>query len=178
MAIVVERKSPTLLERTYLPQIISGLFITFKNIFKPRVTLQYPYQPPVLPKGYRGAPTLVRDSEGREKCVSCQLCEFVCPSKAIRVTPGEISADSPYAYIEKAPKEFKIDMSRCIFCGMCEEACPEKAIVLQDEFSINSTTRAGLVRNKQALYAAGGVMPDRIKKWKKVKDNSEFGRKH
>ena len=94
------------------------------------------------------------------------------------MTPGEISADSPYAYIEKAPKEFKIDMSRCIFCGMCEEACPEKAIVLQDEFSINSTPRAGLVRNKQALYAAGGVMPDRIKKWKKVKDNSEFGRKH
>ena len=86
MAIVVERKPLSLLERTYLPQIASGLWITLKNFFKPKVTLEYPDQRPVLPAGYRGAPTLVKDSYGREKCVSCQLCEFVCPSKAIKVT--------------------------------------------------------------------------------------------
>ena len=131
MAIVVERKRLNFWERLYLPQIISGLFITLKNIFKPRVTLEYPDQSPVLPVGYRGAPTLVKDSQGREKCVSCQLCEFVCPSKAIRVTPGEISQDSEHAHIEKAPKDFQINMLRCIFCGLCQEVCPEKAIVLQ-----------------------------------------------
>ncbi len=175
MAIVVERKRLSLLERCYLPQIVSGLLITFKNIFKPRVTLEYPDQRPVIPAGYRGAPTLVKDSQGREKCVSCQLCEFVCPSKAIRVTPGEIDPGSPYSHIEKAPKKFEIDMLRCIFCGLCQEACPEKAIVLQDEFSINGLSREDFVRSKQALYAAGGVLPDRIMKWKKVKDNAELG---
>ena len=71
MAIVVERKRLSFWEKLYLPQIVSGLFITFKNIFKPRVTLEYPDQSPVLPVGYRGAPTLVKDSQGREKCVSC-----------------------------------------------------------------------------------------------------------
>ncbi len=175
MAIVVERKNPTLLERTYLPQIISGLWITLKNFFKPKVTLQYPDQRPVLPQGYRGAPTLVKDSQGREKCVSCQLCEFVCPSKAIRVTPGEINPDSDYAYIEKAPKDFQIDMLRCIFCGLCQDACPENAIVLQNEFSINGTSRESFIRHKAELYALGGVMPDKIMKWKKVKDNAELG---
>ena len=59
MAIVVERKPLSLLERTYLPQIASGLWITLKNFFKPKVTLEYPDQRPVLPAGYRGAPTLV-----------------------------------------------------------------------------------------------------------------------
>ncbi len=174
MAIVVERKRLSFWERLYMPQIVSGLFITLKNIFKPRVTLEYPDQSPVLPRGYRGAPTLVKDSQGREKCVSCQLCEFICPSKAIRVTPSEIPEDSEYAYIEKAPKDFQIDMLRCIFCGLCQEVCPEKAIVLQNEFSINGYSRGEFVRHKADLYAKGGVLPDKIMKWKKVKDNTEL----
>ena len=178
MAIVVERKRLSFWERLYLPQIISGLYITFKNIFKPRVTLEYPDQSPVLPVGYRGAPTLVKDSQGREKCVSCQLCEFVCPSKAIRVTPGEISEDSENSHIEKAPKDFQINMLRCIFCGMCQEVCPEKAIVLQNEFSINGYSRDEFIRHKDELYARGGVHPDKIMKWKKVKDNAELGGGH
>ena len=114
------------------------------------------------------------DSYGREKCVSCQLCEFVCPSKAIKVTPGAIDPSSPYAFIEKAPKDFQIDMLRCIYCGLCEEVCPEKAIVLQKEFSINGDSRAKFVRHKCQLYANGGVMPDKIMKWKKVKDTAEL----
>lgn len=174
MAIVVERKKLRFYERIYIPQIIGGLWITLKNLFKKPVTLEYPDQAPVLPVGYRGAPTLVKDSEGREKCVSCQLCEFVCPAKAIRVTPGEIDSESEYAFIQKAPIEFKIDMLRCIYCGLCEEACPEKAIVLQDNFSINGATRQELVYNKVKLYAEGGVLPDKIMKWKRVKDNAEL----
>lgn len=174
MAIIVERRRLSFWEKTYIPQIVSGLFITLKNMFRPKVTLEYPDQRPTLPAGYRGAPTLVRDDAGRTKCVSCQLCEFVCPAKAIKVTPGAIDADSPYAYIEKAPRAFEINMARCIFCGMCQEACPEKAIVLQNEFTVCSETRAGMLRNKTQLYAAGGVLPDKIKKWKKVKDTAEL----
>ena len=117
---------------------------------------------------------LVKDSFGREKCVSCQLCEFVCPSKAIKVTPGEIDPSGEYAFIEKAPRDFEIDMLRCIYCGLCEDACPEKAIVLQNEFSINADSRAKFVRHKEELYALGGVLPDKIMKWKKVRDTAEL----
>ena len=122
MAKVVERKPLSLAEKTYLPQIWNGLMVTLKNMFRPKVTLQYPEERPVIPDNYRGVPTLVKDPNGREKCVSCQLCEFVCPPKAIRITPGAVPEDQPErAHIEKAPEEFEINMLRCIYCGMCRK---------------------------------------------------------
>lgn len=162
---VLERKPLSWAERTYIPQIASGLKITLRNMFKPPVTLEYPDQLPVLPQGYRGMPTLVRDPNGREKCVSCQLCEFVCPPKAIRITPGEIPADAETAHVEKAPQEFELNMLRCIYCGLCEEVCPEEAIFLQKEFSLNSESREELIFRKNQLYAMGGTLPDQHFKW-------------
>jgi NADH-quinone oxidoreductase subunit I len=173
MVIQVQRKPLTLAERAYIPQIVSGMWTTLKHIVARPVTLSYPEQRPEIPAGYRGAPTLVRDPNGREKCVSCQLCEFVCPSKAIRITPGEIPAGSPNAHIEKAPKEFEINMLRCIYCGLCQEACPEEAIWLQNTYSLNGLTRAEMVNNKQKLYELGGTLPDKYLKWDKKKAAAE-----
>ena len=39
--VVLERKPLSLSERTYLPQIVTGLKTTFSNLFKEKVTLQY-----------------------------------------------------------------------------------------------------------------------------------------
>ena len=169
MVIQVPRKPLSLAERTYIPQIISGMKTTLKHIVARPLTINYPDERPEIPPGYRGAPTLVRDPDGREKCVSCQLCEFVCPSKAIRVTPGEIPASSPDAHIEKAPAEFEIDMLRCIYCGLCQEACPEEAIWLQTAYSLAGGTRAEMTHNKQKLHEMGGTLPDRHRKWSKKK---------
>ena len=167
MAKVVERKPLSWLEKTYLPQILSGLKVTLANMLRPKVTLEYPEQRSVIPPGYRGAPVLVKDPCGREKCVSCQLCEFVCPSQAIRITPGEIPEGSSYAHIERAPAAFRIDMLRCIYCGLCEEVCPEEAIFLQKVYSLNGCKREEMVHEKEKLYAMGGTMPDRHFKWGK-----------
>lgn len=175
---VVERKPLTLAERTYLPQILNGLRITFRNMFKPKVTVEYPEQRPPIPPGYRGVPTLVKDPDGREKCVSCQLCEFVCPPKAIRITPGEIPESSAYAHVEKAPKEFEIDMLRCIYCGLCQEVCPEEAIFLQDLYSVTGTSRADFINNKARLYELGGTLPDKHYKWEKKRLAAERGNAH
>jgi len=175
MSIVLKRKPLNLLEKLYLPEIARGLSTTFKKIWEKPVTLEYPEQRPTIPEGYRGVPTLVRDPEGREKCVSCQLCEFVCPPKAIRITPGEIPEDSEYAHVEKAPKEFEIDMLRCIYCGMCEEVCPEEAIWLQNQFSLSGYSREELVNDKEKLYELGGTLPDSHFKWKKKKEAAEHG---
>lgn len=169
MAYVVERKPLSLSERFYLPQILAGMKVTLRHLFSRNVTLEYPEQRPTIPPGYRGVPTLVKDPHGREKCVSCQLCEFVCPPKAIRITPGEIPADAPSAHVERAPREFEIDMLRCIYCGLCQEVCPEEAIWLQNQFSMSGYTRAEMVNNKQKLYELGGTLPDQHFKWDKKK---------
>ena len=173
---VLERKPLTLAERTYLPQIARSLKTTLKHLFAPAITMEYPEERPGIPAGYRGVPTLVKDPQGREKCVSCQLCEFVCPPKAIRITPGAVSADHPEsAHIEKAPKEFEIDMLRCIYCGLCQEVCPEEAIVLQNLYTLNGRSRTELVHNKKKLYELGGTMPDAHAKWDKKLAAEERG---
>ena len=170
---VIERRPLTLLERTYLPQILGGLKVTWDNMVRPSVTLQYPEERPAIPKNYRGVPTLVMDPNGREKCVSCQLCEFVCPPKAIRITPGEISENATNAHVVKAPKEFEINMLRCIYCGLCQEVCPEEAIFLQSQYSLTGLTRESMVNNKVKLYELGGTLPDGHHKWDKKKEEAE-----
>jgi NADH-quinone oxidoreductase subunit I len=179
MAIIpLQRKPLSFAERTYLPAIASGLKTTFKHIFQPKVTMEYPEQRPAIPAGYRGVPTLVKDPNGREKCVSCQLCEFVCPPKAIRITPGEIPADQPTAHVEKGPKAFDIDMLRCIYCGLCQEVCPEEAIFLQQQYSMTGYTREEMVNNKEKLYALGGTLPDQHFKWDKKLEAEKHGNAH
>jgi len=176
--IPIERKPLTLAERTYLPQIVRGLMTTMKHLVAPPVTLEYPEQRPEIPPGYRGVPTLVKDPNGREKCVSCQLCEFVCPPKAIRITPGEIASDASTAHVEKAPQAFDIDMLRCIYCGLCQEVCPEEAIWLQNQYSMSGYTREEMVNHKDRLYELGGTLPDNHHKWDKKKAAEEHGNAH
>jgi NADH-quinone oxidoreductase subunit I len=172
MAYTVPRPNLTLAERLYLPSVIAGMLITIKHLKnmlfgRTKIAMQYPEEKwdSSMPSHYRGAPTLVRDEHGRERCVACQLCEFICPPRAIRIQPGEIPAGSQFAKVEKFPREFDIDMIRCIYCGLCEEVCPEQAIFLRKDYAITGTTRAEMVHNKAKLYELGGVMENLIHKW-------------
>ena len=178
---VLQPKPLSTVEKTYLPGILAGLWVTFKNIFKKPVTLQYPEEKPVIPPHYRGMPVLVQNMQGRTKCVSCQLCEFVCPPKAIRIVPSEIAKDSAAANIEKTPKVFEINMLRCIYCGLCEEVCPEEAIFLKAKYSTSGLSRAEMVFNKEQLLELGGKQEDTHKKWEKKQAGEEAakgGHKH
>ncbi len=164
---MLQRPRLSFWEKSYLPQILKGLWLTLKHIPRRTVTMQYPEERPTLHgPHYRGAPTLVKDPEGRVKCVSCQLCEFVCPPKAIRITPGSRGAGGPDANVEKEPKGFDIDMLRCIYCGLCQEVCPEEAIFLKRHFAITGYSREELVFDKEKLLELGGVHQDQIWKWK------------
>lgn len=162
---IVERKKLSLWERLYLPAMIGGFMVTIRHFFSKKVTMQYPEEKWVVPPGYRGAPYLVKDQEGRTKCVSCQLCEFVCPPKAIQITPPGPTGDPAVGNVEKAPQEFKINMLRCIFCGYCQEVCPEEAIFLMRDYSLTSESREELIYNKEKLLELGGVHHDKIRKW-------------
>jgi NADH-quinone oxidoreductase subunit I len=171
MSIVVNRRKLNFWEKLYLPAIVGGLKVTLKHAYNTLirgkvVTMEYPEQRWTLPPDYRGAPYLVRDQDGNTKCVSCQLCEFVCPPKAIRITPpGPVVSNADRPNAEKMPAEFEINMLRCIFCGFCQEVCPEEAIFLQKDYSLVGTSRAEMIYNKEKLLALGGEVGG-IQKWK------------
>lgn len=178
--IVVQRPKLAWHERWFLSTLAKGLKITLSHGLKtflqiagrkPKVTMEYPEQKwdENLPEHYRGAPTLVTDEHGRERCVSCQLCEFICPPKAIKITPGEIPSDDPWAKVEKRPQAFDIDMIRCIYCGMCEEVCPEQAIFLRKDYAITGLSRKEMVHDKAKLYEIGGVRTGLVNKWNELK---------
>jgi len=177
MAYKVARPKLTLAERAYLPAVLTGLGITLKHFVgiitgkKKVVTMQYPEErwDTELPPYYRGAPTLVKDEFGRERCVACQLCEFICPPRAITIRPGEIPEGDRWRKVEKYPEEFEIDMIRCIYCGLCEEVCPEQAIFLRKDYAITGLTRAEMVHDKKKLYELGGVMTGLVNKWNEKK---------
>lgn len=172
MTYTVPRPNLTWGEKLYLPQVLGGLIITFRHfknmiLGRTKVIMQYPEEKwdAHMPPHYRGAPTLVSDEHGRTRCVACQMCEFICPPKAIRIKPGEIVPESKWARVEKYPEEFDIDMIRCIYCGMCEEVCPEQAIFLRKDYAITGYTREQMVHNKQRLIELGGVMTGLVHKW-------------
>ncbi len=176
MAYTVARPNLTLAERMYLPSILGGLAITFKHLVatltgRRKVTMQYPEEKwdSQLPEHYRGAPALVKDEHGRERCVACQLCEFICPPRAIRIQPGELPTGNRWAKVEKYPEEFDIDMIRCIYCGLCEEVCPEQAIFLRKDYAITGLSRAEMVHDKEKLYEIGGVRTGLVHKWNPLK---------
>ena len=127
----------------------------------------------MVPEGYRGAPYLVKDQEGRTKCVSCQLCEFICPPKAIRIVPPGPDVDPSVGNVEKRPREFEINMLRCIFCGFCQEVCPEEAIFLKQDYSLNGRSREEMIYNLERLLELGGVHQDPIMKWKRKQEEAQ-----
>ena len=102
---ITKKKDLTFLEHTYIPQVVKGLGLTFKQIFRPKFTMQYPEERWVPPASYRGRPVLVQEDDGSERCVACGLCSRVCPALAIEVQAGEKKKKK-----ERYPEKFEINM--------------------------------------------------------------------
>ena len=142
----VRTKDLNFFEKTYIPQILGGLVLTFKQIFRPTFTRQYPEEKWTPPPSFRGRPVLVQNTDGRERCVACGLCSRVCPALAIEVQAAETELEK-----ERYPEKFEINMVRCIFCGFCEEVCPEEAIVMSDEYILTFASQEEAVFGKDKL---------------------------
>ena len=125
--------------------LLKGLGETFRQMFAPRMTIQYPEERREVSERFRGRPHLEIDKDHRVKCVACTLCQTVCPSKAIRIEPAE----GPHH--EKFPAHFRLDVARCIFCGFCQEACPKEAITLSKLYELAEYERDRLIYDKERL---------------------------
>lgn len=158
MGIMKNKKEFSFSERLYIPKILKGLSFNFREMFQKPVTRQYPEEVWHAPERFRGRPVLVVDDEtGKERCVACGLCAYVCPPIAISLEPAETEDEK-----ERYPKWFEINMTRCIFCGFCEEVCPEEAIIMSDEYELARYTREELIYRKDKLMIPASRLEKRL----------------
>jgi NADH:ubiquinone oxidoreductase subunit E len=63
--------------------ILKGMAFTLRRFFSPKVTVQYPEQPPSIPPRHRGRLQLLYDEYGTLKCETCFQCAQACPIECI-----------------------------------------------------------------------------------------------
>ena len=132
-----------------LTELVSGFALTLRYMFKPKATINYPYEKAPQSPRFRGEHVLRRYPNGEERCIACKLCEAICPAQAITIE-AEPRADG-----SRRTTRYDIDMVKCIYCGFCQEACPVDAIVEGPHFEFSTETREELYYDKTRLLANG-----------------------
>lgn len=117
--------------------LLTGLRITFEQMLKPAITVQYPRKTIPMSKNFRGRIALVWDDAKHEpKCTVCMLCEKACPSKCISLT-GVKAENRP----GRTLATYQLDFTKCSLCGLCVESCKFDAIRFSDEYNSASTRK-------------------------------------
>ncbi|XGA08726.1 MAG: NADH-quinone oxidoreductase subunit NuoI [Wolbachia endosymbiont of Xenopsylla cheopis] len=143
-------------EYWFFIELIRGLYITLKYMFKPKVTIRYPMEKGPLSTRFRGEHALRLYPNGEERCIACKLCEAICPAQAIVIEAEERQDGS------RRTTRYDIDMTKCIYCGLCQEACPVDAIVEGPNFEFAAETREELMYDKEKLLANGKIWEEAI----------------
>ncbi|MEY3508361.1 MAG: hypothetical protein RJA18_124 [Pseudomonadota bacterium] len=137
------------LDSLMLKDILTGMSITGRYLFKRKITVQYPEEKTPLSPRFRGLHALRRYPNGEERCIACKLCEAVCPALAISIESDQREDGT------RRTTRYDIDLTKCIFCGFCEEACPVDAIVETNIFEYFGDKRGDLYFTKEMLLAVG-----------------------
>jgi NADH-quinone oxidoreductase subunit I len=133
----------------FLLEFVSAFILAVKYFFRPKVTINYPFEKGPISPRFRGEHALRRYPSGEERCIACKLCEAICPAQAIMIE-AEPRPDG-----SRRTTRYDIDMVKCIYCGLCQEACPVDAIVEGPNYEFATETREELYYDKDKLLANG-----------------------
>jgi NADH-quinone oxidoreductase subunit I len=134
-----------------LVDLVKGLSITFRHMFRKPITVEYPEVKRPQASTFRGKHRLQRYDNGLERCVGCALCAAACPPEAIYLEAKENDPANPVSAGERYAVKYQIHYLRCIWCGFCEEACPEDAIVMGPDFELANFSRSSMIMNKEDM---------------------------
>lgn len=129
-----------------LATIAIGMKITFKHLFVPAVTIQYPEVRPTLPERERN-----RLYVNIDDCIGCDQCSRACPVSCISIEtvkgiPGEDLGKTSNGK-KKAlwVTKFNIDFAKCCYCQLCVFPCPTECIYMTDVYEFSEYKRRDLV---------------------------------
>ncbi|GAB3506400.1 NADH-quinone oxidoreductase subunit NuoI [Pseudoxanthomonas daejeonensis] len=132
-----------------LLELLRGLGLTLRYLFRPKYTLMYPMEKfPQSPR-FRGLHALRRYPNGEERCIACKLCEAVCPALAITIDSTRREDGT------RRTTRYDIDLFKCIYCGFCEESCPVDSIVETHVLEYHFEKRGENIVTKPQLLAIG-----------------------
>jgi NADH-quinone oxidoreductase subunit I len=145
-----------LLKSYFLLELCRGLALTWRSLFRKKVTVQYPEEKTPQGHRFRGLHALRRYPNGEERCIACKLCEAVCPALAITIEAEPRDDGS------RRTTRYDIDLTKCIFCGFCEESCPVDSIVETRIYEYHGEERGDLLMTKDKLLAVGDKYEQQI----------------
>ena len=148
----MQKEIKKLLNSFLLLELLKGLSVTWKNMFRKKVTIQYPEEKTPQSPRFRGLHALRSYPNGEERCIACKLCEAVCPAAAITIEAGVRESDG-----SRRTTKYEIDLFKCIFCGFCEESCPVDSIVETRVFDYHFEEQGAQIMTKEKLLEIGQV---------------------
>lgn len=126
--------------------LLTGMKITLKEFFTPKITQCYPENRETLKIADRFRATLVmiHDENRKNKCTACGLCSINCPNQTIKITSHMEETEDGKK--KKVLDTYMYDLGSCTFCQLCVEGCPTKAIEFTNDFEQAVYTRSKLVK--------------------------------
>src|SRR5262249_25081634 len=101
----------------FLTEFISAFFLAIRYFFKPKATINYPFERGPISPRFRGELALRRYPNGEERCIACKLCEAICPAQAITIEAGERHDGGT-----RRTTRFLLQIVRWISCRLFHEA--------------------------------------------------------
>jgi len=126
--------------------LLSGLAITWKELWTKKVTRQYPENRDtlVISERFRAELVMPHDENNEHACTACGICQINCPNGTIKVISR--TTETADGKKKKELDRYVYNLGTCTFCNLCVITCPSDAIVFSNNFENATFTREKLVK--------------------------------
>lgn len=117
-----------------IKSLLTGMSVTWKELWTPKVTMQYPENRKtlVISDRFRAELVMPHDENNEHACTACGICQMNCPNGTIQVQSKMIETEDGKK--KKILDKYVYDLGMCTFCNLCVVTCPSDAIQFSNNF--------------------------------------------